>query len=535
MKKFQLLIWTLIVCSVVQAKGQTIDMKNLPAVTKELNSRWDETNPVLSPDGMIMYFTRANDSSNVGGVKDKGDIWFARLGENGHWQKPENLGEPVNDNTRNSILGFSPDGNLMFLNIQKRHEGGYTSNDGVGFSVKQGSGWSKPRKMQVDYYVNKSDYQSGCVSRDGSVMILSMQSYASRGEEDLYVSFYENGKWSQPKNLGSVINTSGQEMTPYITADLKTLYFSSNGHGGYGGRDLFRSERLDDSWRNWSKPKNLGSKVNSKGVELSYFIDYINEAGYFSTTQNSDGYGDIRVLPVNITLPDTVLADTTRMFEELAVEPEPPPVREEVRQILFRGRVVNAKTGKPVAAAIHISGESLDENLNAPATTGLFELRLPAGTESFEISVKSPGYMSYNDAVRDIPADGKVVVFSLSPLTVGTTIRLNKVYFERGKAVLLDSSYAELDHLVEMLKENPDIKIELSGHTDNQGSPKLNMKLSQDRVDAVKAYLVSKGIDPKRIKGKGYGGTRPVASNASEETRRLNRRVEFKILKSKVE
>ncbi len=534
MKSHLILVISIILFFATETTGQSIDMKDLPAVTKALNSRWDENNPVLSPDGMTMYFTRANDSSNVGGVKDKGDIWFSVLDENGHWGEPKNLGEPVNDNTRNSILGFSPDGNVMFLNLQKRHEGGYISNIGVAFSVKQGSGWSKPKKMQVDYYVNKSDYQSGCVSRDGSVMLLSMQSYGTRGEEDLYVSFYQNGKWSQPKNLGSEVNTSGQEMTPYITADLKTLYFSSNGFGGKGGRDLFKSERLDDTWRNWSKPKNLGSKINSKGVELSYFIDYLNEVGYFSTTQNSDGYGDIRVLPVEIAIPDSVLADTTKTFEELALE-EQPSVPVNNQETLFRGRVVNARTGRPIAAAVKITGSGFEESLNTLESNGLFEVRLPAGTTSFAISVKAPGFMSYNDEVREISADGKVVVFSLTPLTVGTTIRLNKVYFERGKAVLLDSSYAELDNLVEMLKENPDIKIELSGHTDNQGNAKLNLKLSQDRVEAVKAYLVSKGIDAKRIKGKGYGGTRPVASNASEETRRLNRRVEFKIIKSKVE
>jgi outer membrane protein OmpA-like peptidoglycan-associated protein len=202
---------------------------------------------------------------------------------------------------------------------------------------------------------------------------------------------------------------------------------------------------------------------------------------------------------------------------------------------MFRGRVVNARTGSPIAAAVKITGSGFEESVNTIESNGLFEARLPAGTTSFSISVKAPGFMSYNDEVREISPDGKVVVFSLTPLTVGTTIRLNKVYFERGKAVLLDSSYAELDNLVEMLKENPDIKIELSGHTDNQGNAKLNLKLSQDRVEAVKAYLVAKGIDAKRIKGKGYGGTRPVASNASEETRRLNRRVEFKIIKSKVE
>jgi len=515
--------------------AQTIDMQNLTVVTKSLNSRWDENNPVLRPDGKTIYFTRANDSSNIGGVKDKGDIWFSRLGENGRWQKPKNLGEPVNDNTRNTVIGFSADGNVMFLNIQKRHDGGYISNDGIGFSVKQGNeGWSSPQKMQVDYYLNKSDHQSGCVSKDGRVMLLSMQSYASRGEEDLYVSFYQNGKWTQPKNLGSDINSKAQEMTPFISADLKTLYFSSNGYGGKGGRDLYKSERLDDSWRKWSKPKNLGSEINSNGVELSYFIDYTNKVAYYSTTQNSDGYGDIQVSKVDISLPDTLIADTTETFKELAVVPEKIPVELVKQELIFRGKVVNAKDGIPIAAAVQLTGIGFEENLNASSSTGLFEIRIPDEIKGFDISIKAPGFMSHEEILENISPDGKIELFSLEPLIVGSTIRLNKVYFERGKAVLLDNSFAELDRVVEMLLENPDIKIELSGHTDNQGNAKLNLKLSQERVEAVKSYIISGNVDAKRVKGKGYGGTRPVASNASEDTRRLNRRVEFKILKNKV-
>lgn len=515
--------------------AQTIDMQNLPAVTKALNSRWDENNPVLSPDGKTIYFTRANDSSNIGGVKDKGDIWFSKLGDNGRWQKPENMGEPVNDNTRNSILGFSPDGKMMFLNIQKRHDGGYISNDGVGFSVKQGEeGWTSPKKMQMDYYLNKSDFQSGCVSKDGRVMLLSIQSYASRGEEDLYVSFYQNGKWSQPENMGSDINSKAQEMTPYISADLKTLYFSSNGYGGKGGRDLYKSERLDDSWRKWSKPKNLGSSINSSGVELSYFIDYVNEVGYYSTTQNSDGYGDIQVSVVDISTPDTLQADTIETFEELAVAANQVQAEQAKQKLIFHGKVVNASNGASIAAAVQLVGIGFEESLNASSSTGLFEIRLPDQITEFNISIKAPGFMGYEETVKDISSDGKVVLFSLEPLTIGSTIRLNKVYFERGKAVLLDSSFAELDRVAEMLLENPDIKIELSGHTDNQGNAKLNLKLSKDRVDAVISYLVSKNVDAKRIKGKGYGSTRPVANNATENTRRLNRRVEFRIIKGKV-
>lgn len=504
--------------------AQQVDKSDFLNLLKEVNSRYDEQNPILSRDGKKLYFTRANDSLNVGGPRDKGDIWVSELSSSGLWMKAENIGRPVNDDLKNYLLGFSPDGKIMFLNQEKRNPGGIIINDGIAFSVFSNGVWSKPSRMSVDYLLNKSKHQSGSVVADGSLMLLSLQAYASRGEEDIYVCSYENGKWTQPVNLGSDINTSSQEMTPYLSLDKKHLYFSSNGYGGKGGRDLFVSERKGESWTSWSKPKNLGSEVNSFGVELNYFIDSKNLVAYFSSTQSSDGYGDIKAHSITLDIQEDPIEE--EVFTELVVKAE------EKRKVLkFTGRIINEKTEAPISVALNVVAEGLDEHINSDELNGEFALELPLHSTQVTVSIKAPGFMSLTEEVEFDGADF-TYNFSLTPLEVGATIQLKEVYFERGTAVLLETSFTELDQVVNMMTENPTIKIELSGHTDNQGSSKLNLKLSQERVEKAKRYLTEHGIEGNRVKGKGYGGAKPVASNAAEETRKLNRRVEITILKN---
>jgi OOP family OmpA-OmpF porin len=504
--------------------AQQINKSDFLELLNNINSRYDEQNPILSPDGKMLYFTRANDSLNIGGTRDKGDIWVSQLTSNGIWGRPENLGRPINDDLKNYILGFSPDGTILFLNQEKRNPGGLIINDGIAFSVFANGGWSKPSRVSVDYLINKSKHQSGAVSADGRLMLLSLQAYASRGEEDIYICSYENGKWTQPINLGSDINSSGQEMTPYLSADKKQLYFSSNGHGGKGGRDLFVSERKGEGWTSWSRPKNLGAEVNSFGVEMNYFIDSKNKVAYFSSTQNSDGYGDIKMHDITIEIEEDSIVN--EVFEELVV------IAEEARKTLrFSGIIYNNSTNEPISAALNIEVDGMNVNINSDEGNGTFEVELPLTLPQVIVQVKAPGYMS---ATEEVLLDGNDFEknFSLPPLDVGATIQLNKVYFKRGTAELLEESFVELDQVVDMMNENQLVKIELSGHTDNQGSSKLNIKLSQERVEKAKRYLTEHGIEGKRIKGKGYGGTKAVASNASEETRKLNRRVEITILKN---
>ena len=537
---------TLLCCSTLYSLAQD-DQENLG---NGINSKYNEVDPVISPDGQKMYFTRTKHPENIGGKKDPGDIWVAELAAEG---EAANLGEPVNTDELNAVIGFSSDGNIMYLQTLSKQKG----ESGVSFSRRTSSGWSKPQQMPVEFFHNKSDLQSMCISADGKVIIMSIESYSTYGAEDLYVSFLQgNGSWSEPMNLGSVINTRFQETTPRLADDQVTLFFSSNGHGGYGGRDIFVSERLDDSWRNWSEPENLGEKVNTKGVELSYFIPSTGDFAYLVSTQNSDGYGDLKRVPIRPDeRPDGSVAalgmdesqfpepDTILIISQEPITPTPSEnetvamINEIVKNpaVTVEGSVSNASTKNPIFARIDIvttDGSTVVNSVATNVSTGNFSLNIPSDS-LLNMVVKADGYMSYESEIFVEPGQENTLDtdFELIPIEIGVTVQLPNVLFERSTTNLLSASYEELDQVVNLLEEHPEMEIELSGHTDNQGSAKLNLELSEDRVETVILYLVGKGVNRTRLRGKGYGGTKPIASNRSEATRKLNRRVEFTIIK----
>lgn len=509
-----------------------------------VNSLYDEENPVLSPDGSKLYFVRKNDKDNIGGKKDLGDIWVSEINVDGQWGAAQNLGKPINNKRENRIIGFTNNGNTMVLKNHYTRDGSAAKSQGISYSELRNGKWSFPLKMNISYYYNKSDDATMSVSADGKIMLLSIQSFDTKGAEDLYVSFAKGyNKWSQPINLGSTINTQFQEMTPYLASDNMTIFFASNGHGGYGSRDIFISRRLDDTWKKWTKPTNLGASINTEGVELSYILpggDY----AYLVSTQNSEGYGDIqrvRISPedkpknlVSLELvdrKDSITAPITEpVISEIKVE------RKDV-SVTLKGKVVDAnEVEKPIVAQLdYTPTDDLEKHVRtiSDGTTGLYNVQLAPG-KTYTLRVSAEGYMTLEEKLviseNALPSLQKH--YLLTPLKVGTTVNLKSVLFEQSTANLLDESYTELDQVSNMLKENPNIEIELSGHTDNRGNVKLNLALSEKRVEAVMYYLISKGIDPTRIKGKGYGGTRPIASNKGEATRKLNRRVEFTILKN---
>lgn len=487
-----------------------------------VNSKHDELQPVFHPNGKALYFTRAYDSLNSGGKRDKGDIWISELRDDGSWSKPQNAGETLNNRFFNAVVGFSPDGNIIFLHGHYPHNNKPPRSQGLSYAVKRGNGWTFPKEMEVQYFNNKSDHQSGSISADGNILLLAIESYSTYGAEDLYVSFFDGEKFSQPKNLGGTINTNLQEMTPTLATDNRTLFFSSNGHPGKGGRDIYKSIRLDSTWTNWSAPENLGEKVNSEGVELSFIIEPKMEWGIYTSTQNSDGYGDMKYykMPEDSVFED--VADTAgalsgKDFEALNKADK-----------VFSGGIFDEKTRNSIGASVLIrSGNGrFEDSLYVGARERSFKFAIPDTLTRVFVEVKSKGYMPVTETV--VVENGVLERnYFLAPLEVGTTIKLDKIYFERGTANLIDSSYAELNKVAEVMLENKTMSIRLTGHTDNQGDAQKNLELSQQRVDMVKQYLVNKGIDSNRISGQGYGGSRPIASNANEETRKLNRRVEF--------
>ncbi|MFY0651872.1 MAG: OmpA family protein [Cyclobacteriaceae bacterium] len=482
-----------------------------------VNSPYYETNVVVSPDGKKVFFTRKNHPGNIGGKYDEGDVWGSELLPSGNWSSAVNLGGGLNDKKANRILGFMDHGKAMLLH----------SNKGIAFAYNYEGKWLKPTDIEIPYFKSTSDHVSGCISADGRYLIFAMESYSSRGVEDLYMcKLNSDGSWSSPKNLGSGINTPFQEMTPFLAADNKTLFFATNGREGEGSFDIFMSQRQDDSWLKWSEPKNLGNKVNTKGQELSFVFREEAEYAYLISTQNSDGYGDLKRVKITPDIePEVVVEDTTQT---------PVPVPEEVVDpdlISFTGSVVNKKDQNKIANAdiVLVSDPDGTAYTATSDNDGTFQIQLKESL-GYEMKIHSNDHLSLDELItfEDVK-DSIPNVYYLEPLTKGNTIELRHVLFQQGQAVLIPGSEKELDLIVEMMDEHPDIKIFLSGHTDNTGRASLNLKLSFDRVETVKQYLISKGIDSNRLSGKGYGGTKPIASNDNIISRRRNRRVEFTI------
>lgn len=507
-------------CTLLRAQPSSSDSLS------ELNSPYDERNPVFSPDGNTLYFTIAGHPQNVGGVRDPGDIWFSQRLESG-WSEPQHGGTTLNNSAYNAVAGFSPDGKQLFLHGHYTGSASPARTQGISVARSTANGWSRPENITIPYFVNKSTIVSGALSSDNSVFVFSAESYGSYGVEDIYVSIRHGGQWSEPRNLGSVINTQFQELAPSLSDDNTVLFFSSNGRKGSGSFDIYRATRLDDSWTQWSEPENLGPAVNTSGRDLFYRPHGYDGVALYTTTTSSEGYGDLRLhIPTHrdpLRLPDSAA---------IAAREEVITVPNAVDENMFRiyGKITDARTGAVVPA--RISFEGTDQQIHPlTASSEGYALTLPIG--DYTIRIEARGYVSSLEKLDSEALDLRQLEmnFALQPVEVGTTVNLKSVLFAQSRTDILPESFPELDLVVNFMKENPNVRIELMGHTDGRGVHADNVRLSQQRVDKVREYLVSKGIDAKRITGKGYGGTRPIASNDTEESRRLNRRVEFVIKK----
>jgi OOP family OmpA-OmpF porin len=507
------------------------------------NTYADEQQPVLSPDGSRVYFTRGHYDLNVGKKPDKGDIYVSVYGDSGTWATPQAVQGTLNNKYYNGVIGFINSQQLLLY-------GSYESSSmpagakGVSWTKESTpiTSYTKPEPVAIQYYKDRSELNGYALSQDGRILVMSMESYKTIGAEDLYVSFWnpQGKQWSEPLHLGSVINTPNQELTPTLSQDNKHIYFSSNGHPGYGSRDIFVASRLDDSWTNWSTPKNLGSDINTEGAEM-YFSYYANhELAVYTSTLNSNGYGDLRFHDLSVADMEEVLEAELVLVAEAVQEPNTNPeipAEDMISMAPINGigvllNVLAADTGNPLLANVQVASEvdtvAYQENFNGISEAVI----LVASPALYSISLSAEGYMS-TDTVLQIQDGSSLrdLSITLLPIEVGKTVQLNNVLFKRGTTDLLASSYNELDLVAEMMAVNSGMEIKLSGHTDNQGNGRLNQKLSQERVDAVIAYFENKGIASGRLSGKGYGGSRPIASNANEDTRKLNRRVEFVITK----
>lgn len=478
-----------------------------------VNTSYTEIHPVISPDGKTLYFVRSDHPTNNKGSYSSQDVWVSDISGGLDNAVAKRLPTtPFNSQTYNSIAGVSPDGNSMLIKGNFKSDG--TVGKGYSFIYRTKDGWSKPSAIEIEDYENmtKGDYIGAYWTQDGKHIILSMSTVSGSNEQDLFVTHLkEDGKWTKPISLGASINgKETDEHSPFMASDGKTLYYSSDREGGLGSNDIWMVKREDETWTKWTEPVNLGSDVNTDGWDAYYTIDAQGKYAYKASDKNSKGKEDI----VRIQLKEEV---------------QPDPV------ILITGKVLNQKTNEPLDATIDYNGLVDGKNYGLARTnpaTGEYTIVLPYGV-NYDFSAEASGFMGVSENL-DLTNVGEYQEIKrdlyLVPIEVGATVRLNNIFFETGKAELKPESFVELNRVVEFLVQNPNVKIELSGHTDNVGNADFNKSLSQKRADSVMAYLVSKGVDATRLVAKGYGMEKPVADNATDDGKAQNRRVEFTIL-----
>ncbi|HCX22543.1 MAG: hypothetical protein CMB80_22200 [Flammeovirgaceae bacterium] len=504
MQKHLILIFSLFLSFSTQAQLQ---FYSDPEPLDSLNSNKGENYIFFDFDNSVFYFTRERHPQNVGGFQDVGDIWSSNL--RADWNTPVNM--DFNDKNFASPIGKTSGGQYFLYNYVWFEKGLY-----YGKVMAQKADGSV-QDLEIPYLKNKSPLQTGSLSFDGRYLFLSLENNLGYGVDDLFVCFLnEDGQWSAPRNLGITINSKFQEISPFLAPDNKTLYYASNGQGGAGSFDIFYSTRLDDTWQNWSTPQNLEA-VNTSGSETSFVFSNASEYAYFVSTQNSDGYGDIKRIKIQSDYEEAQPDTTQQVVFEM----------DESDSESINFQLVDKKSGEKLNGSLIIFGES-------PDVRKVDEMGILLEKDLGQVSVefKADGYFSYKSSFNlDTMLMDQEYLISLDPIQEGNVITLSNVLFHRGTANFIEGSEEELDLVVEMMSENPNVKIFLKGHTDNVGNAMLNVELSQERVYSVTDYLVSKGIDSSRIDGEGYGGEQPVASNSNESTRKLNRRVEFEIVK----
>jgi OOP family OmpA-OmpF porin len=534
-----------------------------------VNSEFSELNPVISPDGRTLYFGRKNHPANRYGVKGSEtisgsqDIWFSeKVGDT--WSTARRLSEVLNRDQYNTILSISPDGQTVLL--KGAYVNGTYETRGFSISNKTTAGWTVPVKVDIPGYeqMSKGKNEYGYLTMDGKAILLAFARKKNSEDDDLYVSFFEDGRWTRPLELGDEINTKYSETTPFLSADGKTLYFSSDRPGGQGSQDIYLTRRLDDTWQHWRKPQNLGSPINTEEYDAYYSISAKGDYAYFMSGKGSLGKKDIFRLAIESpesggspegTSPksggteaggntsggkignapaDAAMADSRfgPSSTRSVTSQESDPV------VLLSGTVLNQQTGKvPEDASVTYedlsNGKVLGQAKPDP-TTGKYKLVLPYG-KNYGITAKAKGLIPTSTNLDLTTARGRYLELddrdlSMVPLVKGNTATINNLFFDLGKATLKPESEPELRRILQVMKENVALVIEISGHTDNTGSDEINNKLSLERANAVKENLLKGGIDQARIKTKGYGKSKPKADNATEEGRQINRRVEIEIL-----
>jgi OmpA-OmpF porin, OOP family len=462
--------------------------------------------PVLTVDQQTMIFTRREGLT----AQYDEDIFISKKDINGKWGPPEPISQNINSRYNEGTCTISADGRtLIFTACEGRK--GFGSCD-LFVSYRVGEEWSAPENLGRN--INSSSWESQpALSADGRTLYFVSNRPGGYGKRDIWVSTKnEVGDWEPAKNCGPVINTAEDEVSPFIHVNGKTLYFSSKRYPSFGGFDLFYTEMGE---KGWEKAVNMGYPINTADDQVSLFITADGTKGYYShEVRNERGLNTSYLYEFDI----------------------PEKVQVKYKSNFVRGKVYDAETNKVLKARIElydISNENLIGSVFSDSVSGEYLMVLTEGAE-YALYVNKKGYLFESlsfDYLKENELKPVEINIYLKPLKTGMATILKNIFFEIDKYELKDKSKTELNKIVNFLKLNPTLKIEINGHTDNSGSKEYNRLLSLNRAKAVYQYLIDSGIECDRISVQGYGDTKPVAPNDTEQNKQKNRRIEFRIVK----
>lgn len=462
--------------------------------------------PVLTADQKQLIFTRrAGDGPN-----DDEDLMVSRKDEQGRWIAPESISKNINTPLNEGTCTISADGRrLIFTSCSGR--------DGIGScdlyeSIKVGEVWTSPKNLGRNVNTNEWESQPS-LAADGRTLYFVSDRRSGMGRRDIWISTLdETGIWTKAINAGPVINSPFDEISPFIHANDRTLYFASNGLPGFGGYDIFFTERDSAQWKT---PKNIGNMINDHEDQFSFFITADGKVGYYSHEETlPSGLSRSKIYQVEI----------------------PPENQVRFRSNYVKGIIRDKVSQAPLAARIeliNIERNTMVSLVESDSVSGEYLMVLTQGAE-YALYINKRGYLfkSYNFNYSEVNDFKPIVInIDLEKAAAGSMAILNNIFFDVDKFDLKPKSIPELQKIIRFMRENPQIRVEISGHTDNSGQPAYNNQLSEKRALAVFHYLTQHEIEKNRLTPIGYGAAKPLATNDSEEGRQQNRRIEFRIIK----
>jgi len=462
-----------------------------------INTSESEYFPSLPIDGKELIFTRRLNNHN--------EDFFLSESNTAGWEKARRLNGSINTDANEGAQMISQDGQWLVFTGCNRPNGAGSCDIYISYFTPQG--WSEA--INMGNKINTEEWESQpCLSPDKRDIYFASRRPGGFGGADIYVSHLQpNGRWSDAENLGPSINTTGDEQCPFIHADNQTLYFTSNVLPGYGDEDLFVVRKSDNG--SWEIPKNLGYPINTIDREGTLFIAADGKTAYYASDRAA-GKGGLDIYSFDL--------------------------REDVRPsktLWVKGKVFDKKTSEGLPSAVELIDLNSKQLISKVQTDekGNYLITLPVGKD-YAFNVNRKGYLFFSDnfSLTTTSPDSTEKNIPLQPIEVNASVVLKNIFFDINKYEIKTTSQVELDKIVQLLTDNPTVKIQLAGHTDNIGNAADNLKLSENRSKAVINYLVNKGIDAKRLSPKGYGASQPVADNKTEEGRAINRRTELKVI-----